>query len=235
MSTDMNLARFVDSVLFIKNFNVVRLVVCVAVISVYSSLLPPAVTRTQWTSFLCGRSSSTSLAYVTFLWAGTICLLTKRIVLFPSVIRVPTPYASLPRSFANVVSHNYFSGLCIKCLYSCESHVASSITALHKFTSLNAFRTVYTSEFACNCKRRGYLCMIGSFSSSTIKWGGLLGFLCYRGCQFGTRKRDGVWLGGGKRMIVGDGTGVYCSCISTLGDVGSGVCTRGDVKSGAGG
>ena len=150
MSTDMNLALSVNSVLLINKFFVVRLAVCVAVIPVYSNLSPPTVTRTQWTSFLCGQSYANSLAYVTCLWAGTVYLLTKRVVLFPFGIRIPTPCTSLPRLFANAVSHNFFAGVRIKCLYSCKSPAASSTTTLHKFTPANALRAVCTSELACS-------------------------------------------------------------------------------------
>ena len=52
---------------------------------------------------------------------------------------------------------------------------------------------------------------------------------------FGAGKTIECGQGGGTRLVVSGGAGIYCCCIYTLRDTGSDVFTRGDVQSGAGG
>ena len=70
-------------------------------------------------------------AYVTFLPFGT-AEQGMYLIMFVPFTRVPTPWASLPRSFASALVHNPFAGVRSKCLYSRVSPVPSSMNELHE-------------------------------------------------------------------------------------------------------
>ena len=153
MSAERNFAFFVERVLLMRHFVVVRLAVCVEALPVYSSLSPPIVTRALCFTFLCGRRLATIRGYVTFLSRGTAERGMNRMVFVP-LIRVPTPCASLPRSFASAVCQSSFAGVRRRCLYSNEAPVCSSMTELQSkcLCSLGCC-TVFA---CCDRDRSGY-------------------------------------------------------------------------------
>ena len=84
----------------------------------------------QWVSVLCGLISATMQRYVTVLTLVKLSLGMKKVVLFPFGMRLPNPWASLPRSLINAVTHVSASSSTIKCFYSCGIPVTGSITSL---------------------------------------------------------------------------------------------------------
>ena len=84
-------------VLLIRHFVVVRLAQWVVVAPSKSRRSPPTVTRTQLTLALVGQMEATIWEYVTFLPWGMAYFATKKTVLVPVVMRVPTPWARRPK------------------------------------------------------------------------------------------------------------------------------------------
>ena len=70
------------------------------------------------------------IPYVTFLTAGTLSLVMNKMVFVPDGIRVPTPCASHPISFANEFSQMSLVGLLIRCLHYSYASVVDSMTTL---------------------------------------------------------------------------------------------------------
>ena len=130
MSRVRKRASFVEMVLFKSTLTVVRLAVSVDAFPSYSNQSPPAVTLTRCTSVLLGRIDATRRTYETLRPSGMFFFLMKNTVFVPLGIRVPTPCANRPRSFARLVSHRRLSGPCAKCLYSRILPVSESTTAL---------------------------------------------------------------------------------------------------------
>ena len=97
MSNVQNLSPGVDIVLLNKILLVTSPANCVAVTTYNPRLFPPTVRRTQWVSVLCGLIYAAMRPYVTVLPFGILPLGMKKIVLLPFVMRVHTPWASLPR------------------------------------------------------------------------------------------------------------------------------------------
>ena len=132
MSPVMNLVSGVDMTLLSRNLVVVKLVVSVEVMSGHSSILTPGVTCTRCVSALLWQSEATSLQYKILLSAGTADCLIKKIVFVPLFIRVPTLYASQPRSLARAVVHVFLVGPRMRCLYSRTVPAEGSITELQR-------------------------------------------------------------------------------------------------------
>ena len=86
----------------------VRLVHRVVVSITYSSRSLPTASRTWLISVFVGRMVVTSLPYVTFLLLGILSRRMKNNVFIPVGISVPAPWASLPKSFARILTHTSF-------------------------------------------------------------------------------------------------------------------------------
>ena len=84
-------------VLLIRNFVVVRLAQWVVATPGKLRRSPPTVTQTQFNSALVGRMEATIRAYVTFRPWGIADFATKKTVLVPVGMRVPTPWVSHPK------------------------------------------------------------------------------------------------------------------------------------------
>ena len=102
-------------------------------------IFPLTVMRTQFgLSLFCGRTSTTTLAYVSVCPAGISDFLMKKIVLIKST-RPLMPCASQPNSFAHYFVHISFIFGCFKrSLYSSWAPVSGSVTALAIDISITA-------------------------------------------------------------------------------------------------
>ena len=90
-------------VLLSRHFMVVRLAQWVVVAPGKSKRSPPAVTRTQFTSALVGRMEATIPSYVNLRTWGMADFATKKTVLVPVGMRVPTPCVRHPKLLARAL------------------------------------------------------------------------------------------------------------------------------------
>ena len=125
-----NLAPGVDTMLLNKILVVTIPTHFVDVTPSNYSLSPSTMRWMRWVSVLYGPISATMRPYVTILPFGGFTLGMNKIVLFPFGMRVPTPWACLPRSFSNAFTHISESGPCRNLLYSCNIPVVVLITSL---------------------------------------------------------------------------------------------------------
>ena len=130
MSRVMNWAPGVEMVLLSKHFVVVKLTQWVVVAPVKSRWSPPTVTRTRCTSALVGQMVATICAYVTLRSWVMEDFSTKKTVLVPVGMRVPTPSARRPKSLARALTQAALSGPRTRCQYSSACLLAGSMTVL---------------------------------------------------------------------------------------------------------
>ena len=173
---------------------------------------------------------------MTFLPFGTLPLGMKKFLLFPFVMRVTTPWASLPKFLANAFIHTSNSGTCRNFLSSCDIPVMKLMTVLasnllHALCALSiCVGRAYLGEF-CNCgDRRGASgsvdvtlrdgAVVGIGDCSTLRYGSVVCISC--------DPTLGVCVGA---LVGSDVTSISCrflmSCIcsslTTNGDAGDGL------------
>ena len=128
MSASMNRALGVESTELKRHLVVVRDAIRVDVDPLYTNLSPPTVIRTLFVSTLFGQTVATSRRYMTLRPFGIFVGWMKNMVSLPRM-RLPTPWANLPKSLARDVIHISLSGPLDRAPYSREVPVASSMTA----------------------------------------------------------------------------------------------------------
>ena len=104
-------------VLLSKHFVVVKLAQWVVVAPGKLRWYPPTVTRTRFTSALVRRMVATIQAYVTLRSRGMEDFATKKTVLVPVGMRVPTPWERRPKSLARALAQVLPSGPQTRCRY----------------------------------------------------------------------------------------------------------------------
>ena len=105
-------------VLLSIHFVVVRLAQLVVVAMGKSRRSPPTVMRTWLTSALVGQMVATIWAYVTLRPWRMEDFATKKTVLVPVGMRVPTPWARHPKSLARALTEVLPLGQHMRCRYS---------------------------------------------------------------------------------------------------------------------
>ena len=105
-------------VLLSKKIVVVKLVQWVVVAPGKSGRSPPTVTRTRFTSALVGQMVATIWAYVTLRPWGMEDFATKKTVLVPVGMRVPTPWVSRLKLLVMALTQVSPSGPRMRCQYS---------------------------------------------------------------------------------------------------------------------
>ena len=117
-------------VLFSKHFVVVRLAQWVVVAPVKSRRSPPTMTRTRCTLALVGFMEATIRAYVTLRPWGVDDFATKKKVLVPVGMRVPTPWNRRPKSLASALIQVSPLGPRMRCRYSSAWLLVGLMTTL---------------------------------------------------------------------------------------------------------